>query len=477
MKAYVLVFFVVFSFYCKTFQQSTQSIIEEKDKEYQETQDTKKQDQILKDMYAKKDQVPENQKDSFVDFFMNKDSKTSEEILQNLYEDPNFSDQRKKIFDYNIKNLNSSNVDFVKREIREHPEYYTISLKQELLKLESKEAAEVLLDQIYLERQELDGEILYLFKKTHYVEALPVVVDSIEKQKYVEESFSTLSEFRVEEADLYLINTASDWSHPYREFALSYLYKIDNKPLAISIYIDVIRNHKEKPNLVLKTLQGIEELFEYLTEENKKEIQNLLPEIEKKYPDFPLVKLNQLKKAKKILEQENKEKTEISESKRIEIPPNKKQENIQSKEEVQQKKKQIKQPQKTKEVETKSYKLPAKDLKYMQKLGQKFFGLFGEEGSQILKKIHNSLLTYSDSNTERAKLIQKAYESCFRIFEKEKIREYLKQGLYVNKSWECVLNFIDKQYIRDDLKIFALQELFLIKRKEASEIIRNKKRF
>ena len=103
--------------------------------------------------------------------------------------------------------------------------------------------------------------------------------------------------------------------------------------------------------------------------------------------------------------------------------------------------------------------------------------MFGEEGKQILIKINNALLTYADSNSEKAKFVQKSYEVCYRVNDQEKIRQFLKQGLLLNNSFRCIVKYVDEQYTRNDLKIFMLQELFVLKRKEAEILVKNKQKF
>ncbi len=451
----------LFLLYCRTFAENT---ISNNEKQFLETEDISKQETIINEMYLKKDQVPENQKDEFVNFFMNKDLDIAKEKLQELYYDPNFSNQKENIFKYSVKNLNESNFSFVREELKQHEEFYTPDVKEELLKSQSKESAAILLDQIYLGRENLDSEIIFLFKQTQYVESLPVLINSIENHNYVEESFSAISEFRVEEADNFLVNVATDWNYPYRDLGITYLYKIDNKPLAIRIYKDVLKNQIQKPTLVALSLKGLDQIFDYLEEIDKKELKVLLEQVQFLYPDLPLkeFRLSSILYKEPISIKPNH--TNKEESKKKFEPIKKDIETKNLKQEVQKKQEKISKPQQTRQNNPRD-------------LQNKFQSLFGEEGKQILIKINNALLTYADSNSEKAKFVQKSYEVCYRVNDQEKIRQFLKQGLLLNNSFRCIVKYVDEQYTRNDLKIFMLQELFVLKRKEAEILVKNKQKF
>lgn len=485
--------FLLLSLYCKSMEQKIIS----KEQEYSQSQDLEKKEEIIQEMYKKKDQVPDELKDKYVDFFINKDSDSSKKILSELYKDPEYKNQKEKILNYHLNHIDENNIALLKKELAKNPELYTLSVKQKLLALGTKEAAEIILNQIYLEREELDGEILYLFRKTQFTDSLPVIIKSIENQKFVEEGFLTISDFRVEEADLFLINVSSDWNHPYRELGVAYLYKIDNKPLAISIYKDILKNQIEQKNLVLKSLNGLEKIIDNLTEKDKKEIRQLLPQIKKKYSGFNLDKLEFA-----VLENTENQKDFINEDIKIQQEQtrnNKKEQKPKLEQEIKKESKKViseviqtkkskeeqileknKSEKKEKVEENKSYnnkqktEEPKKDNRYVQNLEKKFYGIFKQDTKEVITNIHNSLLSYSSSNSEKARFVIKAYENCYKISEEEKIRNYLKQGLFLKNSFSCILNYIDNQYRREDQKIFAFQEFFVLKRKHSEMIIKHK---
>lgn len=479
MKCSITVIVLFLLFYCRTFTEST---ISNKENQFLKTQDPMQQEKIIIEMYEKKDQVPENQKDEFVNFFKNKDLDVAKEKLQELYYDPNFSQQKESIFTYSLKNLDDKNVSFVREELKKNVELYTPSLKHELLQLGTKEAATIFLDQIYLGREKLDAEIIHLFKNTQYVESLPVLINSIENHDYVEESFSAISEFRVEEADTFLVNVATDWNYPYREFGIAYLYKIDNKPLAISVYKNVLKNQIQKQRLVVLSLKGLEELYDFLEETDKEELKILLKKIKSQYPEIPLNQYRFSSLLEDLVPTKPKEVTtetpttpnssDVSKDQKLKREPiEKRKEIVVTKNEQKKEKIELNQTIKLKP------KAIEKNKKYLQDLEKKFYVLFGEDGRQILIKINNALLTYSTSNSEKAKFVQKSYEVCFHVTDQEKILQSLKEGLMIHYSFHCIMKFIDKQYARNDLRIFALQEIFVLRRKEAEILIKNKKDF
>lgn len=478
MKKFLIIFLLfLFSMYCKTMEETIIS----KEREYNQTENFQKQEEIIQEMYKKKDQVPENLKDEYIDFFLSKDSESSRKIVIDLYKDPEYKNQRNRILDYYLNHIDENNIVFLKEEINQNPELYTLSVKEKLIALGTKDSAEIILNQIYLGREELDGEILYLFRKTQFTDSLPIIIKSIENQKFVEEGFLTISDFRVEEADLFLINVSSDWSHPHRELAVAYLYKIDNKPLAISIYKDILNNQIDQKNLVLKSLNGLEKAFDYFSENDKKEIGQLLPKIKKKYPDFALGKLDLLKNYETKSQTEETVVTELKDKKngklnQEKIPEETHQKKTEEKKSLDEAKKEElrKKEQEQKLEEKQKVKEQIKDNRYVQNLEKKFYGIFKEDSKEIMTNIHNSLLSYSSSNSEKAKFIVKAYQSCYKISEEEKIRNFLKEGLFLRNSFSCILNFIDNQYRREDQKIFAFQEFFVLKRKHSEMIIKHK---
>ncbi|GIX42518.1 MAG: hypothetical protein KatS3mg129_2251 [Leptospiraceae bacterium] len=479
-KTFIIIvsIFTVLSF-CKSFQQDT---IIKSQSQLTQSQSIEEKNKIVENMYKKKDSVPENQKKDYIDFFIYASKETPLAIskLIALYNDPLYKNYKNYIFDQLIEQIEDPEVfSFIEKEIYKNPDLYNIKLKQKILQSKNKTLAEFLLNMIYLNKEILDPEIIYLFKETKLEESLPVLIQSIEKNQFVEECFSAISSIPTEEAQTFIINVASDYQHPYREIALGYLSKIDNKKLAYSVYFNILKNyHLEKDTILFKTLNSLKQIIPYLDESQKQEI---LTQLEKLKNNINLEK--PIKELSLLLGQpieSIKKETDLNNEKQLkEIPEIKKAINkdlvLKQKQNKTEQKSNHKKPQ-----HLKKKKVPHKAFyskSYANKISKELEFLFLDDYKETQLNLHNALLTYAKSNSEKAKFIINAYREYYKIQNEEEIRELLSQGLFINQSIYGILSYVKKQYKRNDLQIYALTQLFAIKRKHAEKILENINRF
>ncbi len=513
---------------CNTLQKDT---ISKSQTKIQESSDKQEVEKIVENVYNKKESVRENQKEEFVEFFIRniEESDTAKKSLINLHNDPNYIEQKELIWNNLIEHLENPEVfDFVQREVLKNPELYDLKLKQKLLRMNDQKSAKFLLDLIYIEKETLDPDIIYLFRNTSYEDSIPILVQSIEDNKFVEESIVAISSIPSEDAETYLINLASDYQNPHRNLALSHIVNIQNKELAYSIYKDILVNLKLNNEITITTtLNSLKKMVPYLNQNQKKELKDLLKTLPTRYKQLSeqvasllqeegnvnnLTNLN-LEVQKQIQDVNSNEQKvdyivndnkiindfDVYDTKKIAIKIKQKKDNenikknnnlenikkqddsIIKKEQTPNTPKKDKNPNQTNDTkkpnESKKTQIqktnPQYSTKYVQRISSNMKKLFPENSTEIQKKIHNALLTYSKSNSDRAKFVQSAYKQFYNSKSDDEVKELLKQGLFTNQSLYAVLYYIKDQYKRKDLQVFALQELFLLKRIESKNIIDN----
>jgi len=470
MKSHLLLILMIILFSCKTFQK--------------EDGGTTEKNQQIDDMYKQKDNIAPDQKKEFIDYFVNEsDSPVALDKLTKLYDDPNYQNEKDYILENLIDHIENDQVySLIKKEIFANPNLYNAKIKQKLLESSSTNSAELLLNLIYLDQEKLDPEIIYFFKKTKYQEALPVLIQSIESNQFVEESFSAIADIPTEEVQNYLINSASDYEYPYRNIALSYLYKIDKKEIAYAIYKSILMNpSRESTTTLLITIRSLQEIVPYLNDNQKKELIKILnPLLANKTLEAPIYQLLSLLKIDELPQQETTQKTkqESKNNENVEPKPTEEKKIIPASKDVPSKPIQDKPIQENKKAKQNTQ--PKKHMskafyskQYAQKVTTNLKKLFPEDYKQTQLNIHNAFITYSNSSSERSNFVKKAYKQCYKIEKEEDLQAILKQGLFIHQSLYCVLVYTKNQYPRKDLQIYALTQFFAIKRSHATKIVEN----
>lgn len=476
MKNLLILFSLFFSIIsCKTFQKDT---ITESKKHFIQSQTLQEKNKIINKMYKEKDKIPEDLKKDYIDFFIETSQESQEaiKILIELYYDPLYKNYQNYIFNSMLDKIDNKDVfDFIEKEVYQNPELYSLKLKQKILQLNNKKMAEFLLNLIYLQKEILDPEIIYYFKTTQLEESLPILIESIEKNQFIEECFSTIAAFSTEDAQNFIINVASDYEHPYREIALSYLPKIKNKDLAFSIYLELLKNaDKEKDEILIKIIHSLKQFLPFLKEEQKNELINPLKDLQRKQnlkePISDVLKLLNIE-TENMIKITQKEDQISKESPNVKTNITNKNNQKLSKINLDKVNKETKniQEQKPKIIK----KNPYFSQKYAEKINKIFKKLFIDDYKEIQSNIHNSLLTYSKSNSNKAKFIKDAYKNYYQLNDDTEIDHLLKEGLFIHQSFYAILIYTKQQYQRNDLQIFALTELLNLKRVHSKKILEN----
>ncbi|MCS7205084.1 MAG: hypothetical protein NZ853_05260 [Leptospiraceae bacterium] len=481
----IIVIFFLFSLIiisCRTVQKED---LDKSYQKYEETTEINQKEIILESLHKDKNKIPDNLKESYIQFLEETidDTPKAREYLIDLYKTPAYQVYQSSIIESLATDVeNPETKNFIKTEITKNPSLYNQQIKQKLLNEQNEEAAEVLLDLIYLGIEKLDPEIIDLFKKTKYEESLPVLVESIEKQQYVEESFLAISEFQIDEAKKVLIDASTDPQSPNRDIAISLLPKIGETEKVYNIYQEVLQNPETPDSTKNIIIQNISSVIPELNQEQKKDLKETLekltlnPNLDESIQEAGILAL---------LKEENQGTQE---------EPTAKKDNIATVIPLKQKEEKRKEPlknnkrkgfeAKTTKRETKINKekqetLPKDKVFYSEAYGkflnEKFKSLLGEEAKETQMKIQNALITYSDSESDSAKLILSAYKEIYGIQDEQEIRKILKDGLFVKNSLYNIIRYIKNQYQRKDLQIYAMQRLFAIKRKHAEILIENDK--
>lgn len=107
---------------------------------------------------------------------------------------------------------------------------------------------------------------------------------------------------------------------------------------------------------------------------------------------------------------------------------------------------------------------------YRRRLGRAFDSAFQSDSRLLQNQIHSALLSYRDSDEDKARFIYRSYRKQFGG-DDEGQRERLKDGINYPGSLSSVVWNVIEEYPDDPLRIFALSQLFAIKRWQATILL------
>ncbi len=107
---------------------------------------------------------------------------------------------------------------------------------------------------------------------------------------------------------------------------------------------------------------------------------------------------------------------------------------------------------------------------YRRRLGRAFDSAFQADSRILQNQIHSALLSYSDSEEDKAQFIYRSYRKQFGG-DDEGQRERLQDGINYPGSLSSVVWNVIEEYPDDPLRIFALSQLFAIKRWQATILL------
>ncbi len=108
---------------------------------------------------------------------------------------------------------------------------------------------------------------------------------------------------------------------------------------------------------------------------------------------------------------------------------------------------------------------------YREKIGNIFYDTFGDAGgSQVLKRIQDSLYTYSESNSTAADFVIRSYRKRYGGTDGA-IRKMLARGLKQPDCVAALVNNIKTEYPSREMQIYALSKIFALQRWQSQVIL------
>jgi len=107
---------------------------------------------------------------------------------------------------------------------------------------------------------------------------------------------------------------------------------------------------------------------------------------------------------------------------------------------------------------------------YRARLGNIFDEAFGDGAGPILKRIQDSLLTYSESNSSSAEFVIRSYRKRYGRSDVA-IRKMLSRGLRQPDSLNAILTNIKTEYGSREMQIYALSKLLALQRWQSQVIL------
>lgn len=107
---------------------------------------------------------------------------------------------------------------------------------------------------------------------------------------------------------------------------------------------------------------------------------------------------------------------------------------------------------------------------YRERISNLFADTFGDGGSQVLRRIQDSLFTYSESNSTAAEFMVRSYRKRYGGSDTA-IRKMMARGLKQPDCMAAILNNIKTEYPTKEMQIYAISKLFALQRWQSQVVL------
>ncbi len=434
------------------------------------------QEQALVNLFDRRQDVPEAEKEHYIEAIASAKSDLSSVMLQELYNEPGYEARRPAILKQLIEQPGESDARFVQKSVTESPDLFSAELEQALLRRADRASAETLYAMIEAGQTELKPASIRLFGEAGLEDSLPLLIEHADAGKDIEVTMQAIARLGTNEAGQYILTTAQNAEHPARMAAIRRLSAVKDQDQARSLLHSLtIETHPETRIAALEALSGMgfhEESYDLakgLYEDDDKDVRlaalYAMAAMRQVDPEALKEELETLNTANR---QEEKESVTIQEEAKPVLP--RKRPATQKKVARQKKTGPAKTVRPTKKGLYRIDESAAGSRRHTGRLDRSFQRLFGREAGDVRLKIHNALLTYADSSSNNARFIQRSYQKGFGVDE-ARAKELLKKGLHLPNGLDAILANIRREYRREDLQIYALSTFFAIKRRQAAALL------
>lgn len=448
------------------------------------------QEQALQELFERRQNVPEKDKERYVEVIGEGKSDQSSVMLRELYTDPGYETQRPAILKELIERPGETDAQFVRKSVTANPELFGPELEAALLRRADRPSAETLLSMVEAGRTTLKPESIRLFGETSLQQALPLLIKHADAGNDTGITMQSIARMSTPESGQYIMATAQKGDHPARLDAIRQLAAAPDQDEARALLHSLIEHNPDTHVAALEALGGMgfnEESYDIVAalyhqsddETTRQAAIQTMAAMRQIDPEALAAELNRGKTEVEESE-ETEESTEEKVVKRVDRDqrslkdayrdPRRLTDIVKDKN----RQKQVVKEEKPVAIKKKAlYRLDesaAASRRYAARLDRSFQRLFGKDAGDVRLKIHNGLLTYAGSNSNNAAFIQRSYQKGFGV-EADRSKELLKQGLRLQHSLDAVITNITREYARKDLQVYALSSFFAIKRKQAEALL------
>lgn len=461
---------------------SCQSLLTQDDIQKQQTSVENGNQAALEKLYENRYQVPDQLKDDYVKAIGSAHSDTSSVMLRELFSNRRYANNRQAIIDQLAETDSETNAEFIRSKIKFEPELASNTVQNFLIKRADRPSAESLFQLIQQKYANLTEPVIQMFGEVGYTEALPLLISTADSGQNIEVAVDAISRFNTKPAGNYLLATAKSTDHPARIEAIRHLSVVEDQEESRQLLDSLLDVDDSK--VILAALESLAMMG--LQEESYNKVEHLYQNSsDKEVQDAALQTMATMRKIEQ--DQIVAELTESSQT-------TKRDTNITQTDNNQNKKNLIQTYKDTtkltdiisksnKQKSTSVEKLPIKKRslyqldeseaaakRYSQQIKRSTDRLFGKEAEVFRNQVNSSLISYSKSNSENAKFIQRSYERGFGV-DQANAKNLLQKGLSLSNSLHSILSAITYEYKRTDLQIYALSTFLQIKRKQAEQLL------
>lgn len=473
-------------------------------------------------LYEKRDSVIPADRSDYVQTLSQAPAEQSSVLLRSLFDEPRYATQKGEILHILAARPDETNADFIRSRLNREPDLYDAELESYLLARGDRASAETILNAVQAGRATLNPRTMEFLGSNALPGALPVLQTAASQPDKAEPAMAAIARLGTPEASQYLIETATSADHPARIAAIRHLSGAAEQDRARSTLHSILKQSNDTRAVTaaqeaLRDMGFNADSYQVLKEVYAKttdtEVRNAAVETMATLRQVETVQLrkelgdpvNPSKDTTGLLSDADAKKNApnlpgrdgnrglvraYSDTGRLtEIIQNTPVREPHARPDSEPSRRKMRRPQPAPDAGSDStspapvqrgparpqriYRLEnsnAASEAYDRTLLHQMQGILGDDAQAVRLRMHNALLSFSDSDSGSAHFVVRAYQRGFGIDE-ARAKELLKTGLHLPRSMPVILQAIQSEYSRPDMQIYALSSFFAIKRRHAELLL------
>ena len=429
-----------------------------------------KGDEVAAQILENSAEIPPGQRKAAIGLLDKLGPTKGRDALMKLYNTPGFTGKEEKeaIIAQLLKRNDSLTADFLRRRIEQEPELYNSVVGRYMIQQGDAKSAQFLASMAEKDRSILSGEIAQFFGSQKLAESVPLLKYMTENSVDPAAAFDALTRIKEGGAAEYVVQAAADPKHPSRLYAIRYLPQLQNNELTVPVLRSIVLNYRSENTEILH--QAMESLGETeYSDESYRALKRVFYGVESTETQAAaIVAMARMRDMdpQALLEELKKEaKEEVTRKPEPAVTHV-------TRPHTEQKK--TTKPTRTR-IRPGSYsKLPytkAQSQQYVRLLSQIMGESMGvSQAKNTLGQMHNSFLSYSDSDTETATFFRRSIGRYYNVPE-EKATELMKEGINVPGSVNAILKNAKAEYGSESMQVYAVSRFFAIPRWQSQILI------